>query len=259
MRMKKFTVVIWALIASACCYPVAVAAEDLDVSSDKETGLRAQLCPKRFTTLSSELAAKIKKLDLQEGDRFKKGDVLVGFDCTVERARLLKARAQWEVAKKRAEVSRRLAELDSISIMEVEKSLAEVMEAEADIVVMEAIIDKCVIFAPFSGRVSILHARVHQFVSAGQPLLEILDDHDLEVELLIPSQWLMWLKTGKEFLVQIDETGKKYSAKVRRIGASIDPISQSVKIMGKIYDPDGELLSGMSGHAFFQSEISNHQ
>ena len=259
MRMKKFTVVIWVLITSAWCYPAAVAAEDHGARSNEETGLRAQLCPNRFTTLSSELAARIKKLKLQEGDRFRKGDVLVDFDCTVERARLLKARAQLEVAKKRADVNKRLAELDSISIMEVEKSLAEVREAEADIAVMEAIIGKCVIRAPFAGRVSILHAREHQFVSSGQPLLGILDDHNLEVELLIPSQWLMWLKPGRDFRVRIDETGKEYPAKVSRIGASIDPVSQSVKIMGKIHGGDGELLSGMSGHAFFRQAIADHQ
>jgi RND family efflux transporter MFP subunit len=250
MNLKRFASAVLSMIIMIWSFSLFAASEIPEI--DKNTGLRAQLRPKSFTTLSSELAARIIKLDLQEGDSFKKGDILVELDCTVERARLLKACARLEVARKGVEANKKLTELESISIMEMEKSIAEMKETEANIAVMEAVIDKCVIYAPFSGRISVLHARKHQFVSVGQPLFEILDDTNLEVELLIPSRWLMYIKAGLEFLVKIDETGKGYSAKVVRIGASIDPISQSVKITGTIDDKEGNLLSGMSGYAFFR-------
>ncbi|MGD9158444.1 MAG: efflux RND transporter periplasmic adaptor subunit [Desulfobacteraceae bacterium] len=254
MNLKRFVSAFLSMGVMIWSFSLFAASENSDTDIDKNTGLRAQLRPKSFTTLSSELAARIKKLDFHEGDSFKNGDILVELDCKVERARLLKARARLEVARKGVEVNKRLNDLESISIMEMEKSNAEMKEAEANITVMEAVIDECIIYAPFSGRISTLHAQKHQFVSIGQPLLEILDDTSLEVELLIPSRWLMWIKPGLEFHVKIDETGKEYSAKIVRIGASIDPISQSVKITGTIDDKEGNLLSGMSGHAFFRQE-----
>ncbi|CAK0764628.1 hypothetical protein WCLP8_3730004 [uncultured Gammaproteobacteria bacterium] len=51
-------------------------------------------------------------------------------------------------------------------------------------------------------------AREHQYVQAGQPLLEILDDSVLEVEFIAPSSWLAWLKAGASFKVTVEETGK---------------------------------------------------
>ena len=243
--------VLAALISTSPCTGADEA--DRGRASESGQGLRAQLRPRTFTTLSSELSARIRKLDLHEGDDFKKGEVLVAFDCTVERARLRKARAELAVAQKALQANERLAELESISVMEVEKSRAEVMKAEADIAVMEAIVSKCAICAPFSGRVSMLHARRHQYVAAGQQLLDILDHRDLEVELLIPSSWLAWLKPGEGFRVRIDETGEEYPATVDRMGAAIDPVSQTVEVMGRIRDASGELVPGMSGVAFFNT------
>lgn len=78
-------------------------------------------------------------------------------------------------------------------------------------------------------------------------MLEILDDSVLELEFIVPSKWLAWLAPGTKFDVAIDETGKTYPAKVQRIGARVDPVSQSVKISAAIDWKFSELIAGMSG------------
>ena len=78
-------------------------------------------------------------------------------------------------------------------------------------------------------------------------MLAILDDSVLELEFLVPSRWLAWLRTGSAFQVQIDETGKTYPAKFIRIGARVDPASQSIKVAAAIDDKFPELMAGMSG------------
>ena len=50
--------------------------------------LRVQLSPIRQTVLSSELAGKLTELTVKEGDTFKEGQRLAGFDCSVQRAQL---------------------------------------------------------------------------------------------------------------------------------------------------------------------------
>ena len=47
--------------------------------------------------------------------------------------------------------------------------------------------------------------------------------------------------------MRIDETGKTYPAKVLRIGAKVDPVSQSVKLAAAINGKFPELIAGMSG------------
>jgi len=78
-------------------------------------------------------------------------------------------------------------------------------------------------------------------------LLEILDDSALELDFIVPSKWLVWLKSNQSFQVAIDETGKTYPAKVQRIGARVDPVSQSIKLSAVIDGKFSELVAGMSG------------
>lgn len=89
--------------------------------------------------------------------------------------------------------------------------------------------------------------REQQFVQPGQPLLEILDDSVLELEFIVPSKWMAWVKPGYAFQVRIDETGRSYPAKVQRVGARVDPVSQSIKLSATIDGRFPELVSGMSG------------
>jgi multidrug efflux pump subunit AcrA (membrane-fusion protein) len=89
--------------------------------------------------------------------------------------------------------------------------------------------------------------REQQYVQPGQALLEILDDSELDLEFIVPSRWLTWVKPGYGFRVAIDETGKTYPAKVRSTGARVDPGSQSVKLIAAIDGKFNELVSGMSG------------
>ena len=98
-----------------------------------------------------------------------------------------------------------------------------------------------------AGRVAEQKVREQQYVQPGQPLLDILDDSVLELEFLVPSVWLRWLTVGGGFEVQIDETRKTYPARFIRIGARVDPVSQSVKVAATIDGIFPELIVGMSG------------
>jgi membrane fusion protein, multidrug efflux system len=92
-------------------------------------------------------------------------------------------------------------------------------------------------------------SREFQYTMPGQPLLDILDDHALELELIAPSHWLSWLKPGYAFQVKIDQTEKTYPARVTRLGGRVDPVSQSIKVIGEITGEAAGLMAGMSGHA----------
>lgn len=78
-------------------------------------------------------------------------------------------------------------------------------------------------------------------------MLDILDDRVLELEFLVPSSWLVWLKVGHGLKVRIDETRKTYPARFVRIGARVDAVSQSIKVVAAIDGQYPELMAGMSG------------
>jgi RND family efflux transporter MFP subunit len=209
--------------------------------------IRAQLSPRRFTTLAAEIGAKIHRIPVLEGGSFRAGQTLVQFDCAMQQALLDKAKAVLSGADKIWNANKRLAELNSVGKVELELSEAEVLKNRAEVSAMAVALTKCVIAAPFSGRVAEQKAREQQYVQPGQPLLEIIDDSVLELEFIVPSRWLAWLKPGHVFQVAIDEAGKSFPAKVQRIGARVDPVSQSVKLVAAIDGKFPELMAGMSG------------
>jgi membrane fusion protein, multidrug efflux system len=211
--------------------------------------IRAQLTPRNYTTLSSEVSARIDRITTRVGQHFKKGDLLIAFDCVTQRAQVARAKAVATQAEKTAAINQRLAGLKSISQLEVDVSRAEVEKSRAELAMADAAASKCEITAPFSGVTVERKAQEFQYATPGQSLLEILDDRSLEVELIAPSRWLAWLKPGYGFDVHIDETDKSYQAIITRVGGRVDPVSQTVKVFGEIRGDATELMAGMSGRA----------
>jgi membrane fusion protein, multidrug efflux system len=209
--------------------------------------IRAQLSPRRFTTIAAEIGAKVSRLPVVEGGSFRAGQVLVSLDCSLQQAQLQKARAALGAAERTYTANKRLNELNSVGKVELDVSESEVAKARAEVSLMNVSLEKCQILAPFAGRVAEQRVREQQYVQPGQAMLDILDDSVLELEFIVPSHWLAWLKPGYGFQVRIDETGKSYPAKVLRIGARVDPVSQSVKTVATIDGSYKELMAGMSG------------
>lgn len=157
------------------------------LTAESPIEVRTHLSPRRFTTLSSEMDGKIERLSVRDGDRIKRGQVLVKFDCGVEIAQRKKAKIIAQQAANVATAYDRLFTLKAKSELEVAEAKANAVAALAEALVMDETVSRCVITAPFSGRVFELFVRQYQYVSTGNPLLGLLDDRDLELELIVPS------------------------------------------------------------------------
>ncbi len=197
------------------------------------------------------MAGRIDRIATRVGDHFRLGEVLVVFECAVPRAQVARALAVVTQADKTYTINQRLVALKSMGQLELDVSAAEVLKAKADLAAAEAVESKCTITAPFAGVTVEQKAREFQYTTPGQPLLDVLDDRALDVELIAPSRWLAWLKPGSVFHVRIDDTDKSYPARVLRLGGRVDPVSQSIKVIGEISADAPDLMAGMSGRASF--------
>jgi len=213
--------------------------------------IRIQLVARDQADLSSEIAAKVASMPFRDGDSFISGQTLVSFDCTLYEAQLHKAQAEADAARELWQVDQRLAQLHSIGELEVTQADAKRKGGAAEVAYVEAMVSKCVIKAPYEGRVLKRIVSSQEFVAAGKPLLTIVDTSHLELKMIVPSKWLTHLKRGHPLTVEITEVGKTYSARVARIGARVDPVTQTVDVTAELNDRAPELLPGMSGWATF--------
>jgi RND family efflux transporter MFP subunit len=220
-------------------------------AQDDDGQIRIQLVPRDQIDVASEISAKIASLPFRDGDAFRAGQTLVSLDCSLFAAQLRKAQAEAEGALRTKDVNVRLAQLHSIGELEVQQAEAKAKSSAAEVAYMQATVRKCVIAAPFDGRVVKRNASAQQFAEVGKPLLTIVDTGHLELKMIVPSKWLASLKPGHPLTVKVDEVGKTYPASVARIGARVDPVTQTVDVTASLDGRPPELLPGMSGWASF--------
>lgn len=215
--------------------------------------IRAQMTARHATTLSSEIAGRISALPLREGESFGKGQELAAIDCASYDARLGQAEAQVRRNERKAQALRLLDQRGATGKVELDLAEIDVAAARAERELARIDVSRCVIKAPFAGSVAALRVKNHQYVPIGEPIVAILSDTELEVEMLVPSRWLAWLRRDARFNVHIDELDRDFPATVTRIAADIDPVSQSVKVFATIDGDFPALVPGMSGLARFDT------
>ena len=227
----------------------AAAVDALSSNSPLMPSIRVQLEPVASTTLAARMPGTVDAVAVRDGERFEEGQVLVSMDCTVPEGELARAQAVYATKREVRTVTQSLYELRSRSALELAVAQAEANEAWAEVELIQALVDRCQVTAPFSGVAGETMVREHQYVAEGEPLLQVLDDSQFELEFIVPSAWTAWLAPGHAFSVRIDETGGEYAAEVTRLGGSVDPVSQSIKVYARILDPGPGLMTGMSGAA----------
>jgi RND family efflux transporter MFP subunit len=235
--MKIFT----AFIALCASIAIGCAAEPTSPV------VRAQLTARNSAVLAAEIGAKIRHLHVVEGAAFSKGDVLVAFDDALQKSQVDRAEAVLAAAQRTYSANQKLRQFNSIGQVELDLSEGEVAKAKSELAYAQAMLAKCTVAAPFSGRVAEQRIHEDEYAQPGQTLLEIIDDATPQIDFIAPSKWLSWLKVGQPIEVSIDETGRVYTAQVERIGARVDPVSQSVKIVAGVNQPAPDLIAGMSG------------
>ena len=212
---------------------------------------RGQLQPINRTILSAGIDAKIASFPVRTGDRVKKGDVLAEFDCAIERANNKIEMAENDLAQQNFTINQRLFNLKNISELELKVSESETFVAQGELDRTSSLLSECVVRAPFSGIVTEKYVESFQYVNRGEALVQLIDTDNLEVEMVLPSVDVTLYQKDTVFSLSLDETGTDIKARVDRVVNVIDPVSQTIKVIGKLVEKPVNLMPGMSGIVSF--------
>jgi RND family efflux transporter MFP subunit len=216
-----------------------------------ESVIRGQLRARQFTTLAANLPGKLTSFPVAIGQRLNKGQTIAVLDCQIEEAEKEVAVAKLGAAESKLQVNTQLAQYKNVSDLELTLSKADVAVQKAELNRIKALLSRCVVTSPFAAVVSEKMAQAFQYVKEGEPLLELVDTRNLEVEMVIPSKWLKKLAAGTQFSLHLDEFATPVKAKIDRNVGTIDPVSQTIRVIGVLLNPPATLLPGMSGEVVF--------
>lgn len=254
MTMPRVPVpaLVLALVLAACGLSSAALATGVAEDGD-DMAVRGRMVAPGRAVLSAQVSAPIRSVTRRVGETFRRGDILVAFDCRRIEAQVAAARAVVAAAETTLASLRRMHSLKSVGEADVELAEAELRKARAELAMPLVDAGYCTVAAPFDGRVVARMVAPHESIAAGGELLAIVDEGDMEVEVLVPSAWLRFITVGLPFSIAMDATGMHYSAEVTRLGGEIDPVSQSVQVFGRLTQAADGVLTGMSGRVTFDS------
>jgi membrane fusion protein, multidrug efflux system len=205
----------WADPDSTAAAPQKVATAALAVApappaSDNPSNIiRGVIQSQSEAVIASRMTAGITAMPYKVGQKFGRGALLASFDCSVLHAQLSAANAASSAYRKTYDTNVELDAYQAVGRNEVGVSKANLGKAVAEAQAVSAQLKDCAVYAPFSGTVVEQNAHAHEVAATGQPLMKIQDGSNLEVQIIIPSSWLTWVKPGAPFSFKMMKPAKR--------------------------------------------------
>jgi len=218
----------------------------LEDDSEAVGTLRAR----QSVTLRPEVSGRIRELGFVDGQRVRKGQLLLQLDDTLQQAQLKQAEAASAIARTNLQRSRELAAQNFVSQSAVDQNAAALEVAMAQVALAQAQVGRMRVMAPFDGIAGIRSVNVGDYVKDGAEVVAIEDLSALVVDFRLPERYLPRLKAGQTVELQLDSMpGKPFSARVEALDAQLDTNGRSILVRARVANSDGVLRGGMFARA----------
>lgn len=213
--------------------------------------------------VKAKVAGEVREVLVREGEAVTAGQLLARIDDSDFQARVVQARGallaaqgQLDIATKTRDNNQALLAKGFISKNAFDNAASQYVIAQANLtsargaldVAQKALADT-VIRAPITGLISSRSVQPGEKVSADNPLLNIVDLRQIEMEAAVPVSDIAQVRLGQEACIRLDGVPDAVSGKVSRINPSTQAGSRSVMAYIQIDNPQGVLRMGMFGEA----------
>ncbi len=201
-----------------------------DISAYFETTTRI-VAENRVEVLSKGTGVCL-SVNAEEGDRVKSGAVLAELDKTEMDAQMRQTLIQVEQRKTAYQIAEQSLAEGIGAPVERDNTKFAYDQAKALLEINQAQLKHQTITAPIGGVVTRRNLQLGQLVSPGMPVFSLVDTDSYVLPIQVPEKELSRLSVGQEARVRVDTMeGQEFTAKLRRINPSVDPLSGTVKVV----------------------------
>lgn len=227
--------------------PLAVEFAKVEVARiTDDTQAVGSLRSRRGVVLRPEVSGRITQLNFTEGQRVRKGQVLVQFDDQLPLAQVQQSQAELSIALANQKRNQELVAQNFISQRSLDESAANLQVAQAKLSLAQATAARLKIIAPFDGIAGIRLVNVGDYLKDGADIVNIEDIDALFVDFRLPERFQSKVKRGQTAMLDIDALpGRKYTAQVQAIDPLIDANGRSVGVRGCIDNRQLQMRPGM--------------
>ena len=234
--------------------PVAVRLVEASASSGGRL-LAGTLVAAERATIATRLAARVSRLHVREGDRVRRGTLLVSLAAEDLRGQLAAARAGRDAAGAHEHRIRSLIAERAATPAELEQAVAQRAQADATLAAAQAALGYAELRAPFGGIVQARHVEEGDFVSPGTPLVEIEGPGGLEFQATLSEEEAGAVKIGRR--LEVEAGDNRATAEVIALAPGGDPVSHRVALRARLVTGGEGLRSGTFARLQLPAEPSS--
>ena len=206
-------------------------------ASEGGVWVAATLQSTRTAMLSTRMAAQVKRVLAQEGQRVAAGTLLIALGDEDLQGQLKAAETGLATIEAHHRRIQALQAQKASTLAELEQVQAQVAQAQAGVTALKANIAYTQIRAPFSGVVQSRKVNEGDFVGPGMPLLELVGDGEQELVASLSEDEAKGLKTGAK--VKFEAEGVDGEAQITGLAPGGDPYSHKGTLRAKVIKPKG--------------------
>ncbi|MCZ2355636.1 MAG: efflux RND transporter periplasmic adaptor subunit [Bacteroidia bacterium] len=197
------------------------------VSNELEFG--GAVSPGEFVEIRPEISGRIVYLNTEvEGKSVSTGTVLAKLNAAEYEAQLKRSLAQQEFSQKTEARAKNLIETKAITQQEYDAALQSKETAAADVLYYQAMIEKTIIKAPFSGVVGLRAVSNGAYITPTTVLTTLQQTNPIKIDFTVPERYLAYVQIGQTVKIEIDS--KQYTARIAAVDTRLENNSRNLRV-----------------------------
>ncbi|MDX1628200.1 MAG: efflux RND transporter periplasmic adaptor subunit [Fulvivirga sp.] len=184
--------------------------------------VRGSVASKKNVLISSEIGGKIQSVRVDEGERVRKGQVLVMLDADVIRNNIEELKTSLELAEAVYKRQANLWEKNIGTEIQYLEAKNKKESLERRLATAKSQLDQAIITAPFTGTVDQIPAKEGELASPGMPLIRMVNDQAMHVEADISERYIGNFKKGDVVELYFPVQEKRFTSKISFVSEVIN-------------------------------------
>ncbi len=211
-----------------------------------ETQAVGSLRSRQGVMLRPEVGGRVKQIFFNDGQRVRKGQLMVQFDDQLPQAQLAQSRAELSIAEANHKRNQELVAQNFISQRSLDESAAALDVSRAKLSLAQATLQRLQVLAPFDGIAGLKQINVGDYLKDGADMVNVEDIDAVLLDFRLPERFQTKIRAGQKAQLTVDALpGRPFSAIIQAVDPLIEPNGRSVGVRGCIDNRQQQLRPGM--------------
>ena len=211
-----------------------------------ETQAVGSLRSRQGVMLRPEVGGRVKEIFFNDGQRVRKGQVMVQFEDQLQQAQLSQAKAEMSIAEANHKRNQELVAQNFISKRSLDESGAALEVNRAKLALADATLQRLKVLAPFDGITGLKQVNVGDYLKDGADIVNVEDLDAVLLDFRLPERFQAKIRAGQKAQLTVDALpGRPFTAIVQAVDPLIEANGRSVGVRGCIDNRQQQLRPGM--------------